>query len=553
MYCKCKEEIIDMLINAGFFLPELKHLNLNNNIAVPSFKSNEPEYKKSSNKKPVTAQSIIANYSLLKINIPFKGNIKDEEMTDEEFENEAEILTNDFDVDFFFLNKNNIYIAKKAVNKSKELNFNETFDPNLFILLSQSKDCTEGVNRILDNENCNKVLTNKKIMELAQELTEIQKEEKAIKILNRCCELINNKEFKNNTDLLIMFVCREFFNSEECIKYLPWVQEKINPEFLPLCKVRNVNEISKEGKKQLLKELIASKEGYFNISPEIKDIFPIIPVNKKAYCRLLSDIVHSLKINTKDLPDKNFDKILNNLGAVLFKIPDEDFKNLKITQEYAKDEFITDVLTKTKNMPKLELQKVYDYFGFELYQNEKAANGYSISGYPVNLNDEKKLSEIKNPSVIAVIEDLRKNVIQFTENNKIICSNKELEICLNDIIKYLPELRPSIGCKQHCRNIINQDGVEIKTGHQFDIFQHSLKVMQEIAKDSKYKDLTPSDKKIMLLASLLHDIAKKEGIRDSEHADNSSLDAFYITKKFNLTSQEEIKLYTLIKPSSVEQ
>jgi hypothetical protein len=51
----------------------------------------------------------------------------------------------------------------------------------------------------------------------------------------------------------------------------------------------------------------------------------------------------------------------------------------------------------------------------------------------------------------------------------------------------------------------------------------------------------------MLLASLLHDITKSEGFADKTHAGESSFDAFYITKKFNLTNDECIKLYTLIK------
>ena len=51
----------------------------------------------------------------------------------------------------------------------------------------------------------------------------------------------------------------------------------------------------------------------------------------------------------------------------------------------------------------------------------------------------------------------------------------------------------------------------------------------------------------MLLSSLLHDIAKKEGITDRKHADNSSFDSSFIIKKFNLPQEDEIKLYTLIK------
>lgn len=83
--------------------------------------------------------------------------------------------------------------------------------------------------------------------------------------------------------------------------------------------------------------------------------------------------------------------------------------------------------------------------------------------------------------------------------------------------------------------------------HDFDVIKHSLKVMQKIAQDPNFKQLNESDKKIMLLASLMHDISKGEGFSDRMHATEGSFDTFFITKKFNLTQEEEIKLYTLIR------
>ena len=83
--------------------------------------------------------------------------------------------------------------------------------------------------------------------------------------------------------------------------------------------------------------------------------------------------------------------------------------------------------------------------------------------------------------------------------------------------------------------------------HHFDVMKHSLKVMQKITSDDNFKTLNESDKRIMLLASLMHDITKKEGYPDGTHPAESSYDTFFIAKKFKLTHDEEIKLYTLIK------
>ena len=82
--------------------------------------------------------------------------------------------------------------------------------------------------------------------------------------------------------------------------------------------------------------------------------------------------------------------------------------------------------------------------------------------------------------------------------------------------------------------------------HDFDVLQHSLKVLQKITQDSNYQKLSQSDKKVMLYASLLHDISKTEGISDNKHAEEGSFDVYHITKKLNLTREEQIKLYTLI-------
>ena len=109
----------------------------------------------------------------------------------------------------------------------------------------------------------------------------------------------------------------------------------------------------------------------------------------------------------------------------------------------------------------------------------------------------------------------------------------EIEENLNKIVKYLPEFRTEIGKIQH-------------STHDFDVAKHSLKVLQKIVQNPDYDTLNDSDKKIMLLAALLHDIAKAEGTRDSLHYVNSSFDSYYITKKFNLTRDEELKLYALI-------
>lgn len=309
-------------------------------------------------------------------------------------------------------------------------------------------------------------------------------------------------------------------------------------EFSYLANIKSVNEIPMAAKKSLLRHLVSTNADLFNISDSLAKDFPLIPRNQEQYCELLPSLVRSLGIETVKLSPQrveSFNKSIGNLSQTVAEISDSDFANLHITQEYSKDNFIKSVLEKVKDLSHIERQKVFDYYGFEIKANDGNKDlGYSLDGYPVNLNNGKKIAEITDKKTQAVVESLREDVVRFTENNRIKCENTAVEKLLNEIVKDLPEIRTIIGKRQH-------------DTHKFDVMQHSLKVMQKITQDPKFNTLDKSDQKIMFLASILHDITKKEGVSDRMHADNGSFDAFYIAKKFNLTREEEIKLYTLIR------
>ncbi len=323
--------------------------------------------------------------------------------------------------------------------------------------------------------------------------------------------------------------------------------EKITAyKFVDVYKKDNINEITTDGKKHLLKSLIALNSSLFENSDnfsELYEFFPLLPKNTEEYCSLVKNIVTSMGIETNEISSeqaKEFNNATISLGQTLSKLSDEEFNSLTIKQEYPKDQFLIDVHKLVKDLDRNERQKVYDYFGFELHHNkdgvvvDNKGTGFSITNYPANLNNGKKLSQIENEETKQIIEQLRPLVTKFSENNKIISNNKEVEIALNEIATTLPEIRPLIGKKQH------------KT-HDFDVFKHSLKVMQKIMQNPKTENLNDSDKKILLIASLLHDCTKAEGKVDITHAKESAFDTYYISKKLDLTKDEETKLYSLVK------
>ena len=306
---------------------------------------------------------------------------------------------------------------------------------------------------------------------------------------------------------------------------------------------KNINEIPLSEKRSVLKQLVACNANLFGASEKLKELAPLIPTTQQEYCELLPSIVRSLGVETNKLSAeqiKNTNTSTKNLANSLAQISDKDFTKLNISQKYSREEFINTVIEKTKDLPDTERQKVFDYYGFELLKNDTNKTGYTLYGYPVNLNNGHKLAEISDVKTKAVVEDLRSDVVRFSKENKIKCENPQIEQFLNEIVEVLPEMRTMIGKAQHGNN-------GTRGAHDFDVMKHSLKVMQKISQDPKFAKLNESDQKVMMLASLMHDITKSEGHPDGMHAENGAFDVFFIAKKFNLTPEEETKLYKICK------
>ena len=306
---------------------------------------------------------------------------------------------------------------------------------------------------------------------------------------------------------------------------------------------KNINEIPLSQKRSVLKQLVACNANLFGASEKLKELAPLIPRNQEEYCELLPSLVRSLGVETNKLSAEQIthtNKATQNLANSLAKLSDSDFAKLSISQEYSREDFINTVLEKTKDLSEAERQKVFDYYGFELLKNDTNKTGCTLYGYPVNLNNGHKLAEINDVKTKAVVESLRNDVVKFSKNNRIKCENPQVEQFLNEIVEVLPEIRTMIGKAQHGNN-------GTRGAHDYDVMKHSLKVMQKISQDPKFAKLSESDKKVMLLASLMHDITKAEGHPDGYHAENGAFDVFFISKKFNLTSEEETKLYKICK------
>ncbi len=289
---------------------------------------------------------------------------------------------------------------------------------------------------------------------------------------------------------------------------------------------KNINELSQAEKRKLMNKLVKNNSASFSFS---SDLAPIIPKNQEEYCALLSKLARSIGIDTKPLSaqdKKFFEESLSRLDGSIKKV---DFDKASISLKISRQDFIDSVSKQMEKLDDLEKRKVMDYFGFEIVDGK-------LRGYPINLNNGEKLAEISNKKTKKVIENIRPLVVDFSEHNPIIVAgaDKAFEKDLNDILKGLPELRSMIGKAQH-------------ETHAYSLDKHTLKVLQGVVSDPRFASLPAEDKKVLSIASLLHDITKAEGLRDPMHPMESAFDAYYIIQKMKLPEEQQLKIYELIK------
>ena len=132
----------------------------------------------------------------------------------------------------------------------------------------------------------------------------------------------------------------------------------------------------------------------------------------------------------------------------------------------------------------------------------------------------------------AAINECVKN---FVLHNKIsIKNNPELSACLESITKALPEFLSLIGKIQH-------------PTHDYTVDVHTLKVLQEVMTDKRYQTLPQSDRRVLQIAILLHDLTKKEGEIDKTHPECSATAAEKILKRFDISQNLKGRIVLIIR------
>lgn len=306
----------------------------------------------------------------------------------------------------------------------------------------------------------------------------------------------------------------------------------------PYKDIKSILELTYHQKQDLISKIAKYNSTLLDNDFKQLNISEILPKTREQYCLLLTKLSQSLGISARPLTaevkagfDNALDRVISPDGA-LSKI-DLNAADFRLELDYSREKFITDMKYFFNLLPKEEALKVMDYFGFDF---RTLPNGmFQMSGYPNLYGGSEKLAQIKDPKTRAVIEEMKPYVKRFSENNRItIKGEPELSQQLNDIVKAFPEFMTTIGKVQH------------KT-HDYTVDVHTLKVLQGVVTNPEFQKLSDSDKKVLSIAVLFHDITKAENLIDKTHPAQGAYDAYNILGKLNLPEAQRLKIYQIIK------
>lgn len=266
-------------------------------------------------------------------------------------------------------------------------------------------------------------------------------------------------------------------------------------------------------------------EGYTNSAD--KDLQKLLKRNDISFKTILLYIYSGALHFQELLNKKSLDEIrAEEKKSLLKKVIQCDMETFDLNR------YIFPGVLPLRILPQKTAQKLYKAFPLLPHNEEEYSEFVKNLVDSIGINSNK-LSQQEIARFNHTLSDLTNSLTKYSDEEF-----AKLDVTkipeTKEILNFIPELKSTVGRKQHGT-------------HEFDVFKHSLKVLKKIGEDKNFQKLNTSDKKIMMMAALLHDITKKEGIIDESHPFDSSLDAFFIAKRFNLTQDEEMKLYTLIK------
>ncbi len=300
---------------------------------------------------------------------------------------------------------------------------------------------------------------------------------------------------------------------------------------LNILNARSLDDLTKEELRQL-RLLVANKgsnrsAGKGRAEQSFRDVMcevdtPILPSDPKAKRKILEELTERLtkltKVNSVDAHisqrfSANFGKIENAFANSAHSV-DDLIKAGGIKLSYSREALKENILSKISHLPTTEQSKILEKFGLAHVDHGV------MNGLPVHLAETKGLSNAE----IAINKEIEKFLFQ----NKIQLPQgfEGYQGALEEITKTFPEFLFTIGSKQHGE-------------HARDLSGHILKAFETNMKNPLYKTLNETDRRILGVSTLLHDLNKTEQTIDKAHPFISSLSTKAIMERFRHLSVSE--------------
>lgn len=233
----------------------------------------------------------------------------------------------------------------------------------------------------------------------------------------------------------------------------------------------------------------------------------IMQQNFKMACETFNKIVTN---NNSDIDDiiKHADLAVYGTNGIPIK--------------YKRRDFIDNVKSILAELPKDKQSEILSHFGIQ----EGACHDFDglLNNTPLIIND----NELK-----IVADKVKREIDKFTLENETTVSDKNLKEVLDGLIKGFPEFVFYIGKRQHSTHIYSLD-------------IHTLKVFQSALNDPLYDELSDSDKTVLKISILMHDIGKRAIIEDGAHPYTSAKYAQALLVRYAYPSDMKEKIVNTI-------
>lgn len=370
------------------------------------------------------------------------------------------------------------------------------------------------------------------------------------KYLMACIDrMTNDDEF--DKDDITKIATTMAINKHTCNKYIDYfrtIPKEIRKEINDYSVIQDFSEfkdkkyLNKLERRDLVNALIKHNSSIFdgNANAAARKLYPFLPSDNEEFCQLLPVLISSIykpstQISTKNyIAQQQYNKNINNLCHInndFLKLDLEDDNNIP-TLKYKRADFIKDVSRIIKNFSPEEQKRITDEFEFVIENNKKGET--IMKGFP---KIPKRYTNIYvNPQMHIAAMNVSNCIRKYTQDNKVIFPNatKETNELFNEIFNAIPELYTIVEKKQN-------------DWHDFDTFTHTLRVLQEVAKNERFQKLNEKDKTILATAALLHDISKEELVVDKGHSLAGAYDAHQISRRLDFTDTERSKFFAIIR------